>query len=93
MFEYTYDINLKDKIITRVKVRRLDSDRTFQDSKRYRITGTKQILQSKHGRGGEAIVAVADSGSEIIQLAEDIAFTSRSSNFAQMITGVYKRVR
>jgi len=93
MFEYTFDIDLKQKKITRIKVRRLDSDREYQDSTQYSVTGTKQILQSKYGGGGEAIVAVSSDGNEIIQLADRVAFTSRSSSFSQMVTGVYKRVR
>jgi len=92
LFEYTFKIDLKNKKVVRIRVRRLDAAKSSKDNKLYTITGTKQILESKHGRGGEAIIAIAKDGNEIIQLADDSAFTTRSSNFSQMITGIYKRV-
>lgn len=93
LFEYSYEINFADKIITRTTIKRLDNNISYQDNKKYTITGTKQILTSSSGDGGEAIIAIAEDGNEIIQLAEDIAFTSRGSDFSQMITGIYRRVR
>ncbi|MFH1710200.1 MAG: hypothetical protein ABH860_03920, partial [bacterium] len=56
------------------------------------ITEKKKLLGSKAGRGGKVIVAVSKDGSEILELGGKFAFTTRTSPFSQIITGVYKRV-
>jgi len=45
------------------------------------------------GEGGNAIVAIANSGSEVLEIGEEFMFSSRNSKFSQVITGVYKRIK
>jgi hypothetical protein len=91
LFEFTYDINRDQGTVTRTKIRRLDQTGSVDDATRYKIMSEHTLIKSSAGAGGQAIVAVEENGSEIIQLGEDFAFTSRTSDFSQMITGVYKR--
>ncbi len=92
LFEVTYDVNLKDNVIIRTSVRRLDQGQASPDQTTYTITGKKFNLPSNAGQGGEVLVAIENNGGEILQLGNDFAFTSRASSFSQMVSGVYKRV-
>jgi hypothetical protein len=92
LFEFTYDVDLARNIVTRTKIRRLDQESAVADATRYKIMSERNVISSKAGTGGPAIIAVEENGSEIIQLGDDFAFTSRTSDFSQMITGVYKRI-
>lgn len=92
MFEYTYLIDHKNNTITRIKVRRLDESASRIDSTVYTITEKKKVLGSEAGRGGSVLVAVQKKGGEILEISHNFAFTTRTSPFSQVITGVYKRV-
>ncbi|MFC1767799.1 hypothetical protein ACFLZ2_04555 [Candidatus Margulisiibacteriota bacterium] len=92
LFEYQYNIDLDSKTITRIKVRRLDEANAKDDATVYTITEVKKLHGSKAGRGGKVIVAVSMDGNEIIELGSKFAFTTRTSPFSQVISGVYKRV-
>jgi len=92
LFEYQYSVDYKTKTITRIKMRRLDEDSAKDDSTVYDITGTKKVYGSEAGRGGKMIVAVSKDGSEILELGSKFAFSTRTSPFSQVITGVYKRI-
>jgi len=93
LFEFTYFVDLKNNTIKRVKVKRLDQSQPVEDDTLYKITGKKMMQTSKAGVGGEVLIAVDLKGNEIIQLGDDFAFTSRTSDFAQIISGVYKRIK
>lgn len=92
MFEYTYLIDHKNNTVTRIKVRRLDEASSRDDSTVYTITEKKKVLGSEAGRGGSVLVAVQKGGGEILEIGQKFAFTTRTSPFSQVITGVYKRV-
>lgn len=92
LFEFTYDIDREQGIVTRIKIRRLDQTEAVPDNTQYTIMQNKMLLGSVPGGGGNAIMAVEKNGSEIISLGDNVAFTSRTSDFAQMITGVYERL-
>jgi hypothetical protein len=92
MFEYTYLIDHKNNTITRIKVRRLDETAARDDATVYTITEKKKVLGSEAGNGGTVIVAVHKNGGEILEIGHRFAFTTRTSPFSQVITGVYKRV-
>ena len=91
LFEYTFDVNQKKKIITRTKIWRLDRSAARDDKTIYTITQKGVLLGSEAGNGGKVIVAVSKDGSEILELGHRFAFTMRTSPFSQVITGVYKR--
>ncbi|MFH0886667.1 MAG: hypothetical protein V1843_00720 [bacterium] len=91
LFEFTYDIDLTNKIIIRIKIRRLDEDSARNDATVYNITGEKDVVGSEAGAGGKALVAVQKDGSETLEMGRRFAFTMRTSPFSQVITGVYKR--
>ena len=91
LFENTYLIDYKNNTITRIKVRRLDEANPRDDSTVYTITDKKSLPGSEAGYGGKVIVAINKSG-EILELGSKFAFTTRTSPFSQVITGVYKRV-
>ncbi len=92
LFEYTYSVNLKNNIITRTKIRRLDRATAEADSTVYIITDKRHILGSEAGNGGDVFIAVRKNGSEMLELGRRFAFTTRISPFSQVITGVYKRM-
>jgi len=92
LFEYQYDVDSANNTITRTKVRRLDEAIAKDDATVYTITGIKKVPGSEAGRGGNVIVAVSKDGNEILELGSRFAFTTRTSPFSQVITGVYKRV-
>ncbi|MFH1541725.1 MAG: hypothetical protein ABIE84_01375 [bacterium] len=92
LFEYTFDINSAKGIITRTKIRRLDQETPTDDNTIYKITQTNELLTSKAGLGGKTIVAVREDGEELLQLGHRFAFTTRTSPFSQIISGVYERV-
>ena len=92
LFEYTYSVDTARKIITRVKVRRLDQASARDDSTVYTITQGKELIGSDAGNGGKVWIAVRKDGGEILELGHRFAFTMRVSPFSQLISGVYKRV-
>lgn len=92
LFEFTYNIDEKNGIVTRTKIRRLDQEAAKDDNTIYAITQTKDLRGSEAGRGGNVIVAVQKNGGEILVIGKRFAFTSRTSPFSQIITGVYNRV-
>lgn len=92
MFECTYLIDHKNNTVTRIKVRRLDEASPRDDSTVYTITEKKKVLGSEAGRGGSVLVAVQKGGGEMLEIGQKFAFTTRTSPFSQVITGVYKRV-
>ena len=92
LFEYTYSIDIHNKTITRIKVRRLDQIATKKDNTVYRITQDMKLMGSEAGNGGDVLVASRRDGGEILELSHRFAFTSRISPFSQVITGVYQRV-
>lgn len=91
LYEFTYEINQEQNLVVRTAIRRLDQEMPVADATRYKIMSERNLIRSSAGSGGPVITAVAENGSEIIQLGEDFAFTSRTSDFSQMITGVYRR--
>jgi len=92
LFQYTYDIDTADNKVTRIKIMRLDESVAHNDATEYTITGVKKIIGSEAGNGGDAIIATQKDGKEILELGRQFAFTTRTSPFSQVITGVYKRV-
>jgi hypothetical protein len=92
LFECTYQIDYKNNTITRIKVMRLDESAPRDDATVYNITEKKRIYGSEAGYGGKVLVAVQKGGGEILELGSKFAFTTRTSPFSQVITGVYKRV-
>jgi hypothetical protein len=92
LFQYTYNVDTANNKVTRIKVMRLDKDVAQDDAAEYTITGTKEIFGSDAGNGGEVIVATQKDGNEILELGNRFAFTTRTSPFSQVITGVYRRV-
>lgn len=92
LFEYQYNVDYANKIVTRIKVRRLDESTAKDDSTVYTITEIKKIPGSDAGMGGKIIVAVSRNGGEILELGSKYALTTRTSPFSQIITGQYKRV-
>ncbi|MDR2431328.1 MAG: hypothetical protein LBD99_03635 [Candidatus Margulisbacteria bacterium] len=93
LFEVTYEIDREKGTVIRRHIRRLDKEQGRNSQKKYTIVERKYVLHSKAGGGGGAIVAVNDTVGELILLGDTFAFTSRTSAFAQMITGVYERVK
>jgi hypothetical protein len=91
LFQYTYDIDTANNKVLRTKVMRLDESSAHNDATEYTITGVKHIIGSEAGNGGEVIVATQKGGNEILELGHRFAFTTRTSPFSQVITGVYKR--
>jgi DNA-binding transcriptional regulator of glucitol operon len=92
LFEYTYSIDVENKTVTRIKVRRLDQAEAKKDNTIYKITQDMKLMGSESGNGGNVIVASRHDGGEILELSHRFAFSSRISPFSQVITGVYKRV-
>ena len=92
MFEFTYDINRKEKTIIRTKMRRLDKPAADDDKTVYTIMQKQDLLGSEAGNGGRVLIAVRQDGGEILELGHRFAFTMRISPFSQVISGVYKRV-
>ena len=92
LFQYTYDIDTANNKVTRTKIMRLDEAVAQNDATEYTITGTKEIVGSEAGNGGAVIVATQKDGNEILELGNRFAFTTRTSPFSQVITGVYRRV-
>ena len=92
LFEYTYSIDIPNKTITRVMVRRLDQAEGTKDNTIYKITQDVKLMGSEAGNGGDVIVASRRDGGEILELSHRFAFSSRISPFSQVITGVYQRV-
>jgi len=92
LFEYTYSIDIPNKTITRIKVRRLDQVATKKDNTIYKITQDMKLMGSEAGNGGEVLIASRRDGGEILELSHRFAFTMRISPFSQVITGVYQRV-
>ena len=68
LFEYQYSVDYKNKVVTRIKVRRLDEANAKDDDTAYRIIEIKKMPGSDAGYGGKVIVAVSRSGSEILEL-------------------------
>lgn len=93
LFEYTYDIDVAQKVVTRIKIRRLDEETPREDATRYDIMQQRQIISSHIGNGGDSIIAIQQGGGELLELGNQFAFTSRVSPFSQVISGVYRRVR
>lgn len=91
MFEYTFELNLPQKTITRTKIRRLDKTAASDDKTIYTIMQKQELLGSDAGNGGKVLVAVRKDGGEILELGHRFAFTMRVSPFSQVITGIYKR--
>jgi hypothetical protein len=92
LFECTYDVDVANNRITRTKIRRLDDPVGRNDSFVYSIKGKKRLMPSESGNGGDVLVAVDKDGREILEMGHRIAYTTRTSPFSQVITGVYKRV-
>jgi hypothetical protein len=92
MFEFKYDIDPDNKKVTRILMRRLDDPIGKTDSAVYTLKEIKRVFDSPEGRGGLVFVAVSRDGEELIELGGNSAFTSRTSMFSQVITGVYKRI-
>jgi hypothetical protein len=92
LFECTYDLDLKNNTITRTNIRRLDDPIGRKDNDVYVIKEKKRLLPSEAGNGGSVYVAVEKDGHEILELGHRYAFTTRTSPFSQVISGVYKRV-
>ena len=91
LFEITLSIG-EDKVY-KTHTRRLDKDNGRNIHQGYSIRKDRQILSSTMGEGGNAIVAIANSGSEVLEIGEEFMFSSRNSKFSQVITGVYKRIK
>ncbi len=92
LFQYTYNVDTANNKVTRIKIMRLDETGPHDDATEYTITGTKEIVGSEAGNGGEVIVATQKDGNEILELGNRFAFTTRTSPFSQVITGVYRRI-
>ena len=92
LFEYTYSIDVVNKTVTRIKMRRLDQAEAKKDNTVYRITQDMKLMGSEAGNGGRVIVASRRDGGEILELSPRFAFNMRTSPFSQVITGVYQRV-
>ena len=92
LFEYTYSIDVANKTITRIKMRRLDQAEGTKDNTVYKITQDVKLMGSEAGNGGRVIVASRRDGGEILELSPRFAFNMRVSPFSQVITGVYQRV-
>jgi hypothetical protein len=92
LFEFKYNIDFKNNKITRVSIRRLDEKTAKPDKKVFILKKKNEIYGSDEGRGGKVITAVSEDGTEIIELGNKFAFTTRTGIFSQIITGVYKRV-
>ena len=92
LFEYTYSIDVANKTITRIKMRRLDQAEGTNDNTVYKITQDVKLMGSEAGNGGDVIVASRRDGGEILELSHRFAFNMRVSPFSQVITGVYQRV-
>ena len=92
LFEITFVVDIEKNTITRTKIRRLDQASAIDDETQYIIIQKKNILASEAGNGGKVFIATNKDGSEIIELGHRYAFTTRTSPFSQVITGVYKRV-
>lgn len=92
LFECTYNVDIAHNKITRTKIRRLDDKVGRNDSEVYTIKEKKRLLPSESGNGGEVLVAVDKDGREILEMGHRFAYTTRTSPFSQVISGVYKRV-
>jgi hypothetical protein len=92
LFECTYDVNMKNNTITRTKIRRLDDPVGRKDDDVYAIKEKRRLWPSESGNGGSVLVAVEKDGHEILEMGHRFAFTTRTSPFSQVISGVYKRV-
>lgn len=91
MFEYTFELNLPQKTITRTKIRRMDKTAASDDKTIYTIMQKQELLGSDAGNGGKVLVAVRKDGGEILELGHRFAFSMRISPFSQVINGIYKR--
>jgi len=92
LFECTYEINYEQKYVKRIMIRRLDEPQPRPDDTLYFIAGKADLFGSPAGNGGETIIAMEKNGRELVELGRRFSFSSRVSPFAQIITGVYKRV-
>jgi len=92
LFECTYAVDAERKTITRTKIRRLDDPVGRADATVYTVTQKKVLPGSEAGNGGKVLIAVSQDGTEILELGHRFAFTMRTSPFALVISGVYKRV-
>jgi len=92
LFEYTFNIDMKNNVVTRTKIRRLDEAKARDDATVFNVKEIKKLWGSEAGRGGRVIVASSKDGTEIIELGSRFAFTTRTSPFSQVITGVYRRM-
>ena len=92
LFEMTYQIDIERGTVTRSNIRRLDKKEAVADDTAYRIVNRRYLLKSRAGEGGGTIIAVHRNSGEILSLGDTFAFSTRTSDFAQMITGVYDRV-
>ena len=92
LFESTYDVDVEHNKITRTKIRRLDDPIGRKDSEVYTIKEKKRLIPSESGNGGEVLVGVDKDGREILEMGHRFAYTTRTSPFSQVISGVYKRV-
>lgn len=92
LFEMTYHIDIDAGTVTRQNIRRLDKKEPVPDDAAYRIVNRRYLLRSKAGEGGQTIVAIHRDTGEILSLGDTFAFSSRTSDFSQIITGVYKRI-
>ncbi|MDR1997739.1 MAG: hypothetical protein LBQ83_05390 [Candidatus Margulisbacteria bacterium] len=93
LFTMTYEIDRERGLVTRRHIRRLDDKSDGRPSRRqYTIVEKKYVLRSPAGEGGNAIVAVNSNTGELLLLGDTFALTSRTSDFAQMITGIYQRI-
>jgi hypothetical protein len=92
LFEMTYLIDIENGIVTRNSVRRLDRPTASPDETVYRIVNRRYLLRSRAGEGGSTIIAINRETGEVLSLGDTFAFSTRGSDFAQVITGVYNRV-
>lgn len=91
LFECAYQIDRKNKTITRTSIQRLDEPAAKKDATVYKIVQREELWGSPAGNGGKVLIAVREDGREILELGHRFAFTMRTSPFSQVITGTYKR--
>jgi hypothetical protein len=92
LFEYTFEIDKEKQIIIRTKVQRLDWPAAKNDATVYNIREKQELIGDEHNPGDKVYIAMRNDGEEILELGHRFAFTMRTSQFSQVITGVYKRV-
>lgn len=93
LFEITLEVDEPNDTVVKTNIKRLDKDSSWTINKRYTIKKDKQTIGSQMGEGGKTIIAVADSGEEILEIGEEFLFSTKGSAFSQMTTGIYKRTQ